>query len=299
MYALFEFSPVAFCISTTDEPSYYIRVNSAYLRLFGREWSELEGRPISLHMVGSPESPGRLRRMHQLATVGFYEVEEVELRHTSGHIVPTLISAHRCVIGGSSVDIEIIVDNTDRKALENAIRQAAHTDTLTQIANRAGFEWLLARAIETLDPTEAIGLAYIDLNGFKVINDQQGHAVGDAVLRVVGERLGKAVAAGDNVGRLGGDEFAIMFRVPISAMPKRLRFEALAIAVCEPIPFGDRLLTIGLSMGIAIMKAPESPERLINRADELMYEAKASGAPIAISMDHPETLDDANGPGRR
>ena len=133
MYALFEFSPVAFCISTADEPSYYIRVNSAYLRLFGREGAELEGQPISQHMSGSPDSPGRLRRMHKLATAGFYEVEEVDLRHSTGRIVPTLISAHRCVIGGASVDVEIIVDNTDRKALENTIRQAAHTDTLTQV----------------------------------------------------------------------------------------------------------------------------------------------------------------------
>lgn len=284
MYALFEFSPVAFCISTTDEPSYYVRVNSAYLRLFGREWSELEGQPISLHMAGEPDSADRMRRMHQLATVGFYELEEVDLRHTSGRIVPTLISAHRCVIGEASVDVEIIVDNTDRKALENQIRQAAHTDTLTQVANRAGFEWLLARSIETLTPAEAIGLAYIDLNGFKAINDQHGHAIGDAALRIVGERLGKAVAPGDHVGRLGGDEFAILFRTPNPAMLQLQRFEDLADAVCQPIILGDSRLEIGLSMGVAVMAAPGSPDHLLNQADDLMYEAKASGAPIAIRL---------------
>ncbi|SHF27224.1 PAS domain S-box-containing protein/diguanylate cyclase (GGDEF) domain-containing protein [Kaistia soli DSM 19436] len=294
MYALFEFSPVAFCISTTDEPSYYVRVNSAYLRLFGREWSEIEGQPISLHMASSPDSPARMRRMHQLATVGFYELEEVDLRHTSGHIVPTLISAHRCVVGGASVDIEIIVDNTDRKALENAIRQAAHTDSLTQVANRAGFEGLLARAIETKSPTEAIGLAYIDLNGFKAINDQQGHAVGDAVLRIVGQRLGEAIRGNGQVGRLGGDEFAILFHVPDSDLPKQERFEDLAEALCQPIVLGDSVLNIGLSMGVAVMDAPRNLDHLLNQADDLMYEAKAGGGPIAIRLVHFSAPDETN-----
>ena len=299
MYALFEFSPVAFCISTADEPSYYVRVNSAYLRLFGREWSELEGQPIALHMSGSPDSPARLRRMHLLATVGFYEVEEVDLIHTSGRIVPTLISAHRCVIGGASVDVEIIVDNTDRKALEHAIRQAAHTDTLTEVANRAGFEWLLARSIETLAPGEAIGLAYIDLNGFKAINDRQGHAVGDAVLRIVGQRLREVVGAGDHIGRLGGDEFAVLFKVPGVAVPDRRRFENIAAALCAPIPFGGDALEIGLSMGVAVMASPGSPGHLLDRADSLMYEAKASGAPIAIRMAHFMAADETPQADRR
>ncbi len=294
MYALFEFSPVAFCISTTDEPSYYVRVNSAYLRLFGREWSELEGQPISLHMSGSPDAPARQRRMEKLATVGFYELEEVDLIHTSGHVVPTLISAHRCVIGGASVDVEIIVDNTDRKALENAIRQAAHTDTLTQVANRAGFEWLLARTIELPAPGQAIGLAYIDLNGFKAINDQWGHSVGDAVLRIVGQRLDGAVAADVSVGRLGGDEFAILFHVPDTALPQRQRFDDLAKTVCQPIPIGETILTIGLAMGVAVMNAPRSPDDLLNQADRLMYEAKASGDPIAIRLEHFEAPSEAN-----
>nr|WP_286198726.1 sensor domain-containing diguanylate cyclase [Mesorhizobium sp. BR1-1-16] len=294
MSALFEFSPVAFCISTTDEPSYYVQVNSAYLRLFGREWSELEGQPISLHMSGSPDSPSRMRRMHQLATVGFYELEEVDLRHTSGRIVPTLISAHRCVIGGAGVDIEIIVDNTDRKALENAIRQAANTDTLTEVANRAGFERLLARAVESLSGDEAVGLAYIDLNGFKAINDRHGHAVGDAVLRVIGHRLSEAASPGDHVGRIGGDEFAILFTCPNVALPTPQRFEELAAAVCQPILIGGSLFNIGLSMGVAVMEAPRSSDHLLDQADRLMYEAKASGAPIAIRLMHFQAPDDAS-----
>jgi diguanylate cyclase (GGDEF)-like protein len=155
----------------------------------------------------------------------------------------------------------------------------AFRDPLTNLANRALFFADVDNAVRKMQPGDAaISVMYIDLDGFKTVNDTMGHGAGDVLLQQVAGRLKTCVRDGDRVARLGGDEFAVLLTTPIIAedlkvMGKRILDE---IAVPYPLPAGPTL--ISCSIGIAHGTDPEEAGTdLIDRADRALYHAKASG----------------------
>jgi len=294
---MFEFSPVPFCITTVEHASRYVRVNPAYLRLIGRDGEDLAGRPLLDDLGTSLDDPGRVRRLGLLDSVGYYEWEEVDCRHVSGRLIPTLILAQRVTVGGEVYDLEIILDNSERKAFERMILAAAYTDTLTALPNRAAFDRRLAEVLAECGAGECVVLAFIDLNAFKDTNDRYGHAVGDRVLRAVAQRLAEGAGDGSFVARLGGDEFALLGRMPSSDPPAVARFEALAAAISAPIDLDGRKLSVGAAVGVAVVDAPRDGEDLMRHADALMYAAKATGAHTAVRLERiaPARADAAAG----
>ncbi|NQF23544.1 GGDEF domain-containing protein, partial [Escherichia coli] len=105
----------------------------------------------------------------------------------------------------------VTLDITERKKQELRLRALTTTDHLTGLANRAGFEERLLAALDQARVTGSTGaLLLVDLDGFKVVNDTHGHAVGDALLRTFAQRLARAVRPYDGVARFGGDEFAVI-----------------------------------------------------------------------------------------
>ncbi len=164
---------------------------------------------------------------------------------------------------------------------ENRIRQLAHYDTLTGLANRTNFREQLDARLAA--PEARLGLLYIDLDGFKLVNDTKGHRAGDALLERVAQRL-RAVCdrPGMAIARLGGDEFAVL--VPHDDAD---RAAALATALIEalgaPYALGaDQNVRIGASIGIALAPAHgRDTENLLARADIALYAAKAAGKGLA------------------
>lgn len=282
---MFEFSPVPFCITTVEHASRYVRVNPAYLRLIGREGEDLTGRPLGDHLGTALDDPGRLRRLAVLASLGDSRWEEVDIRHVSGRLIPCLILAQRVSVGGEVFDLEIILDNSERKAFEQMILAAAYTDSLTTLPNRAAFDRRLAEVLAERDAAECVVLAFVDLNAFKHINDRRGHAVGDRVLRTVAQRLVDNAGAAGFVARLGGDEFAVLGRMPRREPPEVAHFEALAAAISTPIEFDGHSLSVGAAVGVAIVDAPRDGEELMRHADQLMYAAKATGSHTAVRLE--------------
>ncbi|MCC7251160.1 MAG: EAL domain-containing protein [Hyphomicrobium sp.] len=160
---------------------------------------------------------------------------------------------------------------------ENRIRQLAHYDTLTGLANRHAFREHLEGSLGS--PGNRVGLLFLDLDGFKVVNDTRGHRVGDALLVQVADRLRSTCnGPGIAIARLGGDEFAIL-------IPHDNAEEAAAIAerliAAVGVPFTldhDRHLQIGASVGIALAPAHgDDAETLLAHADLALYAAKAAG----------------------
>ena len=282
LHGMFEMAPTAFCISTASASnSRYVKVNQAYLDLVGKTWDELQSEPLSANT--GVVSPARARRIHLLDTVGFYRLEEVELRHASGRAIPTLISCQRRIVAGEVADIEIIIDNSERKAFEERILRAAFTDTVTDLPNRAAFDRALAERIATTGPGAEVGLAFIDLNGFKSVNDRFGHAVGDSLLRVVALRMRARSKASDFVARLGGDEFAILFEVPAGRSDAALaRFRLLAADLCREVVIREHRISIGAAVGLATGNGAVTPDGLLDAADRLMYAAKATRARVSV-----------------
>jgi diguanylate cyclase (GGDEF)-like protein len=122
---------------------------------------------------------------------------------------------------------------------------------------------------------------YVDLDGFKDVNDTHGHAVGDELLHIIGTRLARAVRGGDTVARLGGDEFACLLVGVAEPAQVQQRARELMKAVSAKLRIGNRLITGRASIGIAMSPADGiQAEDLLDRADQAMYRAKQNGSGI-------------------
>jgi len=170
-------------------------------------------------------------------------------------------------------------------ALENGrlvdrITHQAHHDSLTGLANRTQLRLELARATAASEPDHALTLFYIDLDGFKPINDDFGHEVGDQLLCAVGERLGRVTRGDDTVARLGGDEFAVLLVGVDDPRLVEMVAARLAEAFERPFEVGERQLQVGASIGRAAWpQDARSVDALIRHADSAMYTAKRARHP--------------------
>jgi diguanylate cyclase (GGDEF)-like protein len=167
----------------------------------------------------------------------------------------------------------------DLQLREEQLRHLAFHDPLTGLANRALFHDRVQHAIASQSrvPT-SIGVLFIDLDGFKSVNDSRGHAVGDALLTAIGGRLQDCARPSDTVARLGGDEFAVLVErldEPESAHSLAGRIVDL---LSEPIDVGGERVSVGASVGVAIRKpGDESASEVLREADCAMYAAKVQG----------------------
>jgi len=171
------------------------------------------------------------------------------------------------------------IDITERKAAEARIAYVASHDALTDLPNRRVFHATLERALS--DVREGDGpaaLLCLDLDRFKTINDTLGHHAGDSLLKVVAVRLRASVGDGDVVARLGGDEFAIVLSDPCGPDRTAALARAIIEAIGLPIHLGTQVVTIGVSVGIAMAPGHGSEADLLHRhADLALYRAKAAG----------------------
>jgi diguanylate cyclase (GGDEF)-like protein len=155
----------------------------------------------------------------------------------------------------------------------------AHHDALTGLVNRAGFIGRLEVAVGPVGPdTGSVSLMFIDLDDFKHVNDDLGHAAGDELLRQVADRLRGAARATDLVCRLGGDEFAILIGSPTGGDVAVEVAERILAVLEQPFSVHGALIRIGASIGIAAQRTPaDSGEYLLRAADVAMYAAKGQG----------------------
>jgi diguanylate cyclase (GGDEF)-like protein/PAS domain S-box-containing protein len=171
--------------------------------------------------------------------------------------------------------IALVTDVTERRALEQRLAADARCDALTGIGNRTA----LFEALNTkLAGGRLVAALYIDLDGFKNVNDDYGHAVGDEVLRTVAARLCGAVRVGDIVSRVGGDEFVVVSDSLDDEAEALLLGSRIRDALAHPITFAATRIEIGASVGIAfVSEANPDPDTLLSDADRALYQAKRTG----------------------
>jgi diguanylate cyclase (GGDEF)-like protein/PAS domain S-box-containing protein len=160
--------------------------------------------------------------------------------------------------------------------LQERLRQEAYYDGLTGLASRAGFRERLAEAAER-NACSRIAILFLDLDGFKEINDSLGHDAGDHLLVHVAERLRKLLPAPQAVARLGGDEFAVIVEADNARDDAELTAMEIINALAEPIRVDDRELHVSASIGIATAADAPDIEQLQRDADLAMYRAKDAG----------------------
>jgi diguanylate cyclase (GGDEF)-like protein len=164
---------------------------------------------------------------------------------------------------------------SQRAALEEELRRQALEDPLTGLANRTLFKDRVEHALNRRrDDGKAIGVAFLDLDDFKTVNDSLGHAAGDELLVTVAQRIKESVRTSDTVARLGGDEFAVLLDdVEDVAVPAHRILQALA----KPISLEGKPVTVHGSVGIALHESGQTAADLLRNADVAMYKAKGEG----------------------
>jgi diguanylate cyclase (GGDEF)-like protein len=171
-----------------------------------------------------------------------------------------------------------------RRSSEKRLARLAFYDALTGLANRMLFHERLSECVRARRRIPSSGVMYLDLNGFKGINDVYGHDAGDFVLCEFGGRVRGSVRESDLVARLGGDEFAIL-----APGVDKNQLEGLArrilVAACRPVIFGEHEIPVHTSIGLATFpECGESPQQLLQAADLAMYEAKRARDEVPIRL---------------
>lgn len=193
--------------------------------------------------------------------------------------------------------VGLVVDVTEQYRAQEKLRQAAYHDSLTLLPNRLLLMDRLQQAvIKSHRDRRMLAVCYLDLDGFKSINDSQGHAVGDQVLIEVSQRLRSCLRAGDTVARLGGDEFAVLLPHLANLEECRQILERLLKAIAQPYYVGgNQQSSISASIGATLFPNDNAPpESLLRHADQAMYAAKQSGKNrfhFSTAMNHKTPTD--------
>ena len=187
--------------------------------------------------------------------------------------------------GGATGAVVSVEDVTESAQLRAELERRATHDTLTRVMNRAA----------TMDSLEAslarkaagrTAVIFVDIDRFKSVNDELGHAAGDELLRTVAGRLATTVRAGDTLGRVGGDEFLVVCPGVAGAGPARRVAERIAGAVNRPVCLAGATLDLQVSVGVAYAgRRAIGADALVRRADTAMYASKrrGQGRPVAYS----------------
>jgi diguanylate cyclase (GGDEF)-like protein/PAS domain S-box-containing protein len=209
---------------------------------------------------------------------------EVFLHHADGHRVPIVVRASpiRDRDGNIIGAVESFSNNAsvmDTRSKLRELRRAATTDPLTELGNRRYLDGRLSALIaEYRNNASSAGLLFMDVDHFKQVNDSYGHRTGDNVLRMVAKTIRLALRATDTVGRWGGEEFVAL----LYDLQEKKALEAAAEKVRTLVEF-SRLdvdgqgLTVTISIGGTLVLPDDTPEILVQRADELMYRSKQVG----------------------
>ena len=266
-------------LALADLTGRFVRVNDTYAALVGQSPEDLIGVPLGsvlgesedglARMLDGNEGSAQAEQQYVLAdgTVRWLLHGVAMVRESDGTPAWYAVSAQ---------------DITERRRAEQDLRELtavlterAVRDPLTGLANRALLEERLRSSLaRDARSGESTGALFLDLDGFKEVNDRHGHAVGDAVLRTVAERLTAGVRPSDTVARIGGDEFVVLVESASEAALDAL-VTRLTASLQQPVTVSGLDVTVGVSVGMALSPRGEAdPHGLLAQADARMYDVK-------------------------
>jgi diguanylate cyclase (GGDEF)-like protein/PAS domain S-box-containing protein len=267
-------------IVITDENNIIVEVNDAFIRITGYSRDEVVGQNPRMFQSGRQSQQFYAQMWQSLNTFGHWE-GEVWNRRKDGAVYAEMlsISAVSDDAGVLQNYVALFTDISQQKAHEQELEHIARYDVLTGLPNRT----LLADRLQQemahcLRRRKQLAVVFIDLDGFKLVNDQHGHGVGDEMLIALAARMKAALRVGDTLARIGGDEFiAVLTELDL---PKdcELVLSRLLAAAAEPVDANGVLLRVSASIGVTLFPQDSSiADQLLRHADHAMYQAKQAG----------------------
>ncbi|NJB69263.1 diguanylate cyclase (GGDEF)-like protein/PAS domain S-box-containing protein [Desulfobaculum xiamenense] len=255
-------------------------VNPEFEKLVGRGAAEVEGKVSWMDIFHEEDVPRMLEfhRRRRVDPMSVPRVYESRLYDRQGNVHD--VSMTVALVPGERVSVAAITDITEHKKAEARLVRQAFYDELTDLPNRQLLMERLQRAIDTAHREGGlVGLLLLDLDDFKLVNDNLGHSSGDRVLRMVADRLCEVLRRKDTVARIGGDEFLVL----VDDAHDTDTFAHLATAIndrfSKPFRVQDSDIYLGFSIGISVYPDDGSsdPEGMVRNADMAMYQAKRTG----------------------
>ena len=269
-------------VTVVDAEGIVTYQSESILRVFGYSGEDMYGTCLA-DILESRSGERLLAALDEVASERQgIRVLELEVRHASGRLCHAEMTMTN-LLGNSSVGGVVLNtrDMSERKVLQDQLVHEASHDSLTALANRALFRDRVEKELRRADAKRRpkLTILFLDLDGFKEVNDSLGHAMGDVLLIQVAERLRSCVRSIDTVARLGGDEFAVLISDKSSERDGTVVADKIMRALRDPFKLEGREIYVGASIGISATDHDvEDADHLLRNADLAMYRAKASGA---------------------
>lgn len=269
-------------IVITEPDGTIIDVNAAFTQITGYTKPEVVGQNPRI-LKSDRHSPAFYAALWQQLTETGHWTGEVWNRRKNGELYAEMltISAVHDDQGHVQHYVAVFSDITEKKQHQERLEHIAHFDALTGLPNRVLLADRLSQAIrQARRQKRLLAVVYLDLDGFKAINDSYGHDVGDQLLMVIASRMRAAMREQDTIARLGGDEFVALLTDLSSTEVIEPLLKRLAEAAASPLFIGNLGLQVSASLGVAFYPQEQeevSASQLLRQADQAMYQAKMSG----------------------
>ncbi|MDP2804544.1 MAG: diguanylate cyclase, partial [Gallionellaceae bacterium] len=267
-------------IMITDTEQRIVRVNRAFSKVTQYSAVEVIGKQPNILSSGRHDALYFQAMWHSLEKFGHWQ-DEIWNKRKDGEIFPEWlsISVVRDTEGKLTHYVGMFSDISDRKAIEAKVEFLAYHDALTGIPNRVLLGDRMKQGIaQTTREQNMMAVCYLDLDGFKPINDTLGHEAGDQVLIEVAKRIGHTIRGGDTLSRLGGDEFVVLLLGLERGEECVATLDRLLEVLAQPFTLGKHVIQVSASIGVCIYPLDdEDPDTLLRHADQAMYKAKQSG----------------------
>lgn len=253
--------------------------NPALERIFGYAPGALLGRPTEEMYVDREDYQAFGQEAYAILASGRRYHQQRRMRKVTGEEV--WIDVNGVALNADGESLWLMQDITAMKQHQQHVEHIAFHDSLTRLPNRLLLADRVMQAFALCDRTQSMAaLCYMDLNGFKPINDRYGHDMGDEVLRVIGQRLQEQVRANDTVARISGDEFVLLLTTVTDPEEIKVALERVLKAIEQPIDLGGgRVVGVSAAVGMAIYPRDGArAEDLLRLADQAMYVDKGQAS---------------------
>ncbi|MBA6291877.1 EAL domain-containing protein [Colwellia sp. MB3u-70] len=281
-------------IVISDAENIVIDVNSAFVDITGYSREEVVGQAPGFFQTDR-HPPEFYSAMWQVIKSSGQWAGEILSHRKNGekYVAGITISAVKDAVGKVSHYVALFSDITLQRVHQCQLEEMAHFDALTKLPNRALFADRLNQAmLQCQRHHNSLAVIFMDLDGFKDINDTYGHAVGDELLIIISGRMSDTLREVDTLARIGGDEFVAVLNDLVNAEDYKMALKRLLLAASKPITVDDVVLKVSVSIGVAIYPQDDADaDILLRHADQAMYMAKKAGKNCYHLFD--SALDDA------